>query len=162
MTKGVHSPQITSRTDRSGSGDVRCTDLKLMNMAGQDINSIQPNQEFRVEVTFESKAAIKDLRISIDVDTMDGSRITTLYSGFQDAYLVIDQGFGQATCYVSGLNLRPDDYTLNIMLGHSHGQYDFIKEVVTLTVEETDFFMSGRMPDRIHGPLLTHYKWATK
>ena len=156
------SQELSARTDRSGTGEVRCIAIKLLDAKRQVVETVQSDKALYMEVLFESKIQIRDLKISIDIDTLDGTRLTTLYSGFHNHNLVIRKGLGRATCFVDGLNLRPDRYSLNIMLGHDHGQYDFLKEATVLEVAEADVFQSGRMPERVHGPFLVQYNWVTE
>ena len=156
------SGTVASRTDRNGTGEVRCLDLSLLDVARQPIESVQSGQKFYIEVTFESRMRVSDLMMSIDIDTANGSRVTTLYSGFHNKSFHTEQGIGKALCYIDGLNLRPDDYKLNINLVGSRGHYDFIEGAMTLSVAETDVFQSGQIPDRGHGPLLAQFKWISE
>ena len=153
---------IASRTDRNGTGEVRCLDLSLLNSARQPIESIQSGQKFYVEVTFESRVHASDLMMSVDIDTANGARVTTLYSGFHNKTFEVEPGIGKALCFINGLYLRPDDYILNINLVGSHGHYDFMERAMSLSVAETDVFQSGRTPERGHGPLLAQYEWTSE
>ncbi len=153
---------IAARTDRNGTGEVRCLDLTLLDATRQPIESIQSGQKFYVEVAFESRVHVSDLMMSIDVDTANGSRVTTLYSGFHNKSFEVEPGIGKALCFINGLDLRPDDYKLNINLVGGRGHYDFIEGATTLSVAETDVFQSGHIPERGHGPLLAQYKWTSE
>ncbi len=151
--------KIAARTDRTGTGEIKCTDLRLLNAVKQSLRAVETNEPFYVEVSFESKMRLQDVKISVDVDTADGIRLTTLFSGFHNRTFGVEAGVGKAICYIGGLNLRPDNYVLNVSLSHVSGQYDFLKEAMVLEVNETDIFQSGKMPEKSHGPLVAHYNW---
>jgi hypothetical protein len=100
-----------------------------------------------------------DLSVSIDVDSLDGARVTTLYSGFLNQSFRVTSGAGVLRCSVPGLPLRPDTYSLNVMLGTDHECADFVRGIRLLTVGEADVYGTGRLPDRSQGALLPQYSW---
>ena len=150
---------MLDRTDRSGTGKMRCAGIAFFDRYHQPIATITPDTPFLIEVDFESSEDLKEVAVSVDVDTVEGVRVTTLYSGFHNQTFSVKKGTGKLQCVVQGLPVRPDSYTLNIMLGSDHEQYDFLRSACQLDVEGS-IFETGRVPERVHGALTPHYAWS--
>ena len=96
---------IRERTDRGGNGKMRCTDVAFLDMDNSPIVALPTKQPFYIEVAFESKEDLKDIAVSVDVDTIQGTRVTTLYSGFDNATFDVAKGSGAFRCLVKYLPL---------------------------------------------------------
>jgi lipopolysaccharide transport system ATP-binding protein len=150
---------LTSRFDRRGSGEMRCTSLAIRDRDGKLAHSVRPAEPFEVVVEYEAMTPLRDVGFSIDVELADGTRITTLYSAFRNETFSVEEGRGAFSCQISGLPLRPDTYSLNVFIGAHPAMYDFVERALTFDVEAIDVFGTGRMPDAGHGPLLASYHW---
>jgi lipopolysaccharide transport system ATP-binding protein len=150
---------LRGRADRSGSGEIRCVSLALRNMQGELTTSVRPNEPFEIVVSYEAKAALKNLAFSVDVELFDGTRIVTLYSAFRNELFSVAPGRGAFSCEVAGLPLRPDTYSLNAFIGAYPGVYDSVERAMAFDIAPVDVFGTGRMPDRAQGPLLAEYHW---
>jgi lipopolysaccharide transport system ATP-binding protein len=150
---------IRERTDRTGNGKMRCTGITFFDMNNAPIQAVPTKQPFYIEVSFESKENLKDITVSIDVDTVEGSRVTTLYSGFYNATFDVVKGPGTFRCYVKHLPLRPDNYSLNTMLGNEQEAYDFVSGAAMLDVQES-VYPTGRAPGKAYGDLLASFEWS--
>jgi lipopolysaccharide transport system ATP-binding protein len=155
-TKG----RISERTDRDGNGDVRCTDLILRNTSGDVIQFVYPNEPFQIEVVYDCKKRPNDLRAAIDIDTSDGVRVTSLCSIFMNQIFKADPGTGRLFCHVPGLQLRPDTYNIQIVLHTENLAYDILRKAAPLEVKEADVYGSGRLPERMQGPMLSRFSWS--
>ena len=151
--------QLSERHDRSGSGVMRATYIALWNAKGDRINSILPNQPFVIEVGYRCEQSVRDFGVSVDVDTIDGMRVTTLYSGFMNVSFRPKGPSGSVWCSVPGLPLRPDRYSLNVFLGNDREPFDFVARAGEVDVEDVDVYASGRLPMRAHGPVVATYRW---
>ncbi len=150
---------LRGRRDRHGSGEVRCLSLSVQNANGDLTRSVRPGEPFDVVVEYEAKTALRDVGLSIDVELLDGTRISTLYSAFRNQTFAVSQGKGAFSCRVAGLPLRPDTYSLNIFIGAHLVIYDFVERAMSLEVAPVDVFGTGRLPERSHGPLIADYGW---
>ena len=151
---------IGGRLDRLGDGRMICERIRMTDASGGDIFTIRSGAEFFIELHYRCTEAITGVQASIDIDTLDGMRITTLYSGFLNQSFSAQAPRGVLKCRVKGLPLRPDKYSLNIMLGDQIHQFDFVRRALDVDVLEEDIYHSGRIPQRAHGPVVTDYEWA--
>ena len=150
---------ILDRTDRVGTGKMRSAAIAFFDLDNHPISTVSPKNSFFITVTFESYEDLKDVAVSIDVDTVEGIRVTTLYSGFQNQTFSVRKGTSKFQCLVESLPVRPDSYTLNILLGSEYEQHDLIRSACILEVEGS-IYESGRVPDRIHGALTPRFGWT--
>jgi lipopolysaccharide transport system ATP-binding protein len=151
--------ELSQRRDRSGTGAMRATYIALWDAKANRINGILPNQPFVIEVGYDCEQSVRDFGVSIDIETSDGTRITTLYSGFLNCFFRPNGRERSVWCSVPGLPLRPDRYSLNIYLGTDRERFDFVERAGEVNVEDVDVYGSGRLPKKEHGPVLGDYRW---
>ncbi len=151
---------LAARIDRKGTGEVRCTHITLRDVKNNVIAEVQPNTPFFIEVGIDINAPLKEVVISLDVDTVEGVRLTTLYSSFLNQQFRLSPGSGILTCRVEGLNLTPGSYSINVMIGHIFGMYDYVRAATNLEIEAVDIYGTGRLPEAGHGSMIMQYSWA--
>jgi lipopolysaccharide transport system ATP-binding protein len=150
---------LRSRRDRFGSGEMRSLSLAVRDARGEVVRSVLPGEPFEIVVEYEATAPLRNVAISIDIDHIDGTRITTLYSAFRNQTFPVSIGKGAFSCQIAGLPLRPDTYSLNVFIGAHGAIYDFVERAMSLDVSPADVFGTGRLPERSHGPLIADYRW---
>ena len=150
---------LRSRSDRSGSGEIRALSLAIRDARGERTNSVASGEPFEIVVEYQAKAELRDVAISIDIDQLDGTRLATLYSKFRNETFPIKPGLGAFSCRVAGLPLRPDTYSLNVFIGGNHAIHDAVGRAMPLEVAASDIYGSGQLPDRNHGPLVNDFHW---
>ena len=151
---------LKHRKDRHGSGEVRCVSLAVTNTEGRCLRTVKPFEPFHIVVEYEATRDLRSIALSIDVESIDGARITTLFSGFRGESFAISRGHGAFVCEVAGLPLRPDVYSLNVFIGGHHAIYDFVQRVGSLEIQTVDVFGTGQLPERTQGPLIANYHWV--
>jgi lipopolysaccharide transport system ATP-binding protein len=151
---------LRNRFDRRGSGEIRCISLAVRNRSGELTHSVRPAEPFEIVVEYEAKTALRDVGFSIDVELLDGTRVSTLFSAFRNETFSIEEGRGTMSCQISGLPLRPDSYSLNVFIGAHSAVYDFVDRALTFDIESIDIFGTGRLPDAAHGPLIANFRWT--
>ena len=138
---------------------MRATYIALWNAKGDRINSILPNHPFVIEVGYQCEHSVRDFSVSIDIETIDGMRVTTLWSGFMNVSFRPKARTGSVWCSVPGLPLRPDRYSLNVELGNYREHFDVVERAGEVDIEDVDVYASGRLPMRGHGAVLATYRW---
>ena len=150
---------LRERSDRAGTGKVRCIGIGFFDSQRRPISTIPPTRPFTIDVEYESDYSLKEISVSIDVETIEGMRVTTLYSGFHNQTFRIPQGSGVLRCHFDNLPLRPDNYVLNVMIGTDHEQHDFVRSAASLDIQES-FYTSGRVPGKEYGPYIASFQWT--
>ena len=138
---------------------MRATYIAFWDAKGDRIRSILPNHPFVIEVGYHCEHSVRDFSVSIDIETIDGMRVTTLYSGFMNVMFRPKARTGSVWCSVPGLPLRSDRYSLNVFLGNDREHFDFVERAGEVDIEDVDVYASGRLPMRAHGAVMATYRW---
>jgi len=151
---------LRARRDRRGNGTIRASTLAVERLRGEPVGIVQPFEPFEIVIEYAAQATTRDVAVSIDIEQIDGTRLTTLYSLFRNQTFTIPAGSGTFRCRVEGLPLRPDTYSLNIFIGSPSAIYDAVERAMLIEVAVADVFGTGRLPDRNQGPLLNGFEWS--
>jgi lipopolysaccharide transport system ATP-binding protein len=150
---------IGERRTRNGNGDAKCIKISLLDNSMNEIESVSPGQPCYIELVYEVFKELKNVNVSIAIDTADGMRLLTLYSEFTNQTFNITKKTCKFRCYVSGLNLRPDIYSIATFLGNRYGAMDVVFNAYSLKINDSDFYNSGQLPDRSQGAMLLPHDW---
>ncbi|MEM1207974.1 MAG: ABC transporter ATP-binding protein [Planctomycetota bacterium] len=153
------SLKVGDRTDRDGLGDVRIQELNLFDEAGTPIGMIQPNTPFEVEVVVDAKQLTRSATVSIDIDTMDGQRITALFSKFHSQSFELQPGRNVLRCRCEGLNLRPGTFLMSVMVGNAWQFLDLVRDAARLEVASADVYGSGQIHKPESGVMVSRFRW---
>ena len=159
LSEGSQGGELSDRTDRDGDQKARVDSLQLLNSSGEPIASLIPGDPFRLRIKGKVSEPIEGVSVSIDLDAPDGSRITTLYSGFQKAFFDLEKGSFELDCELAGLSLRPAIYSLNTLLMSGGQHHDFVRRAGFIEVAAVDYYGSGVLPEQAHGNVMTQYRW---
>jgi lipopolysaccharide transport system ATP-binding protein len=151
---------LQNRRDRSGSGQIRCLSLAIRNASGSLTRSIRPQEPFEILVNYEARTALRDVVVAIDLELLDGTKLSSLYSEFRNEMFSLTAGSGSLSCKVAGLPLKPDTYSLSVFLGGNHAVHDYVTRAMSFEVAPTDVFGTGRLPDRSQGAMILDYRWT--
>ncbi|HEX8912284.1 MAG TPA: ABC transporter ATP-binding protein [Humisphaera sp.] len=164
-TQQATDVDLVGHADRIGTGEARCARVSLVDLQGGPLSAVRPKQPFVVRVEIDSNATVPRVLCSIDVETADFVRVTTLWSGFKHQTLAIRPGRTAVECVVEGLNVRPDRYRLNVGVGDDHRVIDLVRHAMQLDVvlgDATDVYGTERLPRPEHGPLLVDHSWRER
>lgn len=137
---------LIERTDRSGSGKVRASSLKVLDAEGIEQNTLQSGRDYYFEIGYLNltKERIKDIVVSLDFFDDRGVRVLLLRSNFTNSHLDIDSDRGVIRCGVKNLPLANSLYRLSIYLSHADRELlDWIEDAGCFTVDGGDFFGTG-------------------
>jgi homopolymeric O-antigen transport system ATP-binding protein len=153
------SADIRERTDRTGTGALRCVGLRIRGSNGETLTTVSPGQPFSIDLAYETRRPSKAIDAVVNIETTGGIRVATLWTGFLNQAFVPRPGGGTATCEVQGLPLRPDRYFLTVGFGTDRELADMIENAAILEVIESDVYGTGRLPDKSQGILVPQYVW---
>jgi hypothetical protein len=113
--------------------------------------------EFVIEI--ECDKPIQDLLVGVNINSLSGVRVATLWSGFcQRGYDVLP-GKHQFKCVVNRIDLVPGEYSIDATLGDRREGLDIIENALSMTVfgHLEDNFV--RQPTIEHGFWLPKFSW---
>jgi lipopolysaccharide transport system ATP-binding protein len=153
---------LSERVDRVGTGEIRCTRISFLDTDKKEVPFFYSGQTGYIQLDYEARDLdLKNLNVGVGLDTIEGSRLLTLYSEFSGQNFDIDQGSGSFVCALTeGLDLRPDFYLLSTFIGSRYGTLDAVIHAAKLEIREADYYGTGLLPYKAQGPLLSGHKWS--
>jgi lipopolysaccharide transport system ATP-binding protein len=152
--------ELRLRTDRLGDQVARVEQIQLLDTNGAPLVAVNRGSPFVLRLTGTAREAIGNISASIDIDAPDGTRLTSLFSGFQLKSFDLRRGAFQLDCQVEGLPLRPAEYSLNVFLCSHRGHHDFVTRAGSFEVGDVDFYKTGILPEQAHGPIMPAFQWT--
>ena len=153
---------LSDRADRLGSGEIRCTGVAYLDADKREVPFLYSGQPGYIQLNYEAhNLELKNLNVGVGLDTIEGTRLLTLYSEFSGQSFNIERRSGSFLCALTeGLRLRPDFYLISTFIGSRYGPVDAVIHAAKLEVREADYYGTGVLPYKAQGPFLSVHKWS--
>jgi lipopolysaccharide transport system ATP-binding protein len=153
---------LLSRTDRMGNGALRFESVELQDAKGIPIAGARSGDSVRIVLRYMSPTVrgLKNVHFAIALygATQENLfHLSTAVSGNDFEGLPQE---GAIVCYLPRLPLRGGTYTLNVFCTVAGEVADWIVGAFQITVEDGDFFRTGRLPPSSHSPILVDHSWT--
>jgi lipopolysaccharide transport system ATP-binding protein len=155
---------LNGAVERDGEGPIRFTSLKVFDQFGRSTDLVQCGQEISIELGYASANGVKPpsgVVFHIYFTTIMEERLFICSTQFAGDTPHQFPGAGTLRCSIPCLSLLPGQYRLDLAC-HVTGQritMDRIRQAKILTVVESDFFGSGKLPPASVGPFLVSHSW---
>jgi len=135
------------RKHRSPEDVASYTRIEFKNPEGETIPFIRSGEPLVIRLHYCARKAIARPTFGVGISTERGTLVSYVSTWLCSADIpVLQCGNGFIDLCIDCLNLMPGRYFLSVMLGGPGPTfYDSIDHCSVLTVEETDFYRSGRM-----------------
>jgi lipopolysaccharide transport system ATP-binding protein len=153
--------RLADRIDRQGEGQLRVTDLEILDGEGKRASVFISGQpiEFRLKYESRGEAAPRNVAAAISVSLQAGSFLTMLYSEAAMGVFPAVPPVGTISCTLDRLPLTQGAYTLNVTVRTSGVIQDWVQEAAVLNVDSGDFFGTGRLIPQSHQGVLVDQRW---
>ncbi len=141
---------LTSRSDRKGSGDIRFAGFVLRDANGNKIPAFRTGAAAQLEVVFDNRTGLplNDLQISVGVDGPMGGRITILSNEMTNQVLPsVPAATRSVWIEIPRLPLLPGRYGMTFFARVGGSIADWLQNAGGFDVEAGDFFATGRLPE---------------
>lgn len=151
---------IPQRKDRKGNGRIRFTETWLETDDGKVVEKIKIGEPVNIKARFEVyDQSIRNMITSIAVSTIKNVKVCDLkniYNGNPFGPDLPQKGI--LTCALSRMNFNHGTYCYNLFCESELGIEDWIQNAATFDIEASDYYGTGRLPekDRI---CLMDYSW---
>jgi lipopolysaccharide transport system ATP-binding protein len=153
---------LSEREDRQGEGGIRIVNFAVYNIEGEELEFVISGQEVEFRIYYESAQVtnLKNVIAAIGITSHTGAYVTMLCNQIASVPFDSIQPRGVISCRIKKLPFAPGGYTLNLIIRQGDNIQDWIQEAAVLTVEDGDFFNTGRMPPPTHGGVLVEQVWS--
>ena len=164
MNLSFKSAQISlmDRKDRSGSGVIKFSKVKLKNKDGNVIDSFRSGDVavFSLEYVREQKVRINNLHVAVGIDDSYGQRIAVLSNELtQEIFSNVTDSQGKIEIIINRLPLCPGRYGFTVFSKIDGNITDWIKNAGYFDVEAGDFFGTGKVPQSKQGNFLIEHSF---
>ncbi len=154
---------ISSVTERWGTGRVKITAFSVENDEGRSVNVLQAGKGYQFEMqyaTIEPREQNPEVMANIEFSDEKGTTVLLLSSDYAHGGITICQKKGKITCVVEDLNLAAGDYYVTLYLGIKGGEtLDCLNNVTAISVAGGDYFGTGHPGFPLHCKTLTRSSW---
>jgi lipopolysaccharide transport system ATP-binding protein len=149
------------RKHRSPEDVVSYTRIEFKNPEGETIPFVRPGEPLVIRLHYCARKAITRPSFGLGISTEQGTLVSYVSTWLCSVEIpVLQCGNGFIDLCIDYVNLMPGSYFLSVLLGGMGPVfYDSIDRCKVLTVEETDFYRSGRMLPRNQSIMLLPCHW---
>ena len=153
---------LSKRTDRTGEGKVRLTDFAMMNDKNEKIDIAISGQKVKFRIHYEciENPDPRNITVAIAVSRSDGFLVTVLGNDISSRGFDSISQEGYFTCVLNKLPITSGSYLLNLIVYQNGTRQDWIQEAVTITVEDGDFYNTGKIVPSTHRSVLLEHEWS--
>ncbi|MBI2891398.1 MAG: ABC transporter ATP-binding protein [Nitrospirae bacterium] len=153
---------LRDRTDRKGQGRLRIVAFEAVSAAGTRGDGLLPgvDAEFRIQYEADQPADLADLTAAITLTSTQGAAVAMLGNNLTEQGLGVVPKRGTLVCRVPRLPLAPGRYFLNLILRQKNVVEDWIQEAALISVEDGDFYGTGRLTPPTHGGVFLEQRWS--
>jgi lipopolysaccharide transport system ATP-binding protein len=156
---------LSSATERWGTGRARIVGFAVMNNDGKSVNVIRSGGCYRFEISYLfSESVHPNARATANIEFSDekGNIVMFLSSDYQHREALRCHDTGTFVCTIEEFNLASGDYYLSLYLGGVQGEpFDGLNKVGAITVAGGDYFGTGHPGFPSHCKTLTRSLWST-
>ena len=164
-SRGAGDRDLRTRTDRTGSGEVRVTRVELRDGAGEPMAAARAGEEVQIALHFTRAAAgsFPRLAAQVTVTTHLGAPVFTHANWLRgDAFGDLPEQ-GTMICRIPALPLPVGHFAIGFRISaEERGRrdpFDAMESAADLHVEAGDFFGTGKLPSLKLGVCLVAGEW---
>jgi len=150
---------LDKRHDRTGSGRIRVTSIRLEDGRGQVIESLPSGKHLRIVLAYRVATIANNVSFEISFYDLSGIAIFRCSTEYLGLELNTLQGQGEIACLVPKLLLPAGSYQLNVTAIVGGDYADRIETAATLHVAEGDIIGHGRLQSGSEAVALLEHTW---
>lgn len=155
---GSHVVDLCSAVGRSPASKPLLQKLEFYTTDNEPLNCLKIGDPLKIRVFFRLENPTDSFDIGIGFNNMYGLRMFTAHTFFEP-----DRSHGKKVgpqifvCDIPSLTLTPGDYALRIWLDVNSFEADLIEDAARITIVESDYYGSGKMP--WNGAMVLKHRW---
>jgi lipopolysaccharide transport system ATP-binding protein len=152
------SAAFADNPNRSGAGDIRLTDGRLLNKDQQPRSQFLGGEDLIIECEYDVQRPHQAIHVNMEISDQTGSVITevsTVYTGTAFAEM---RKPGKFRCHIADLPLVPGQYRISVHVFADHKTQDLVPNAFMFDVVGSHFYPSSRTPDT--GVCMVSHQWS--
>lgn len=154
---------LAERKDRQGSGEIRFSEVSILDTKGRSIDPALTGQDIDIALTYRSRAdkPISRLDVHITFYTAVGQFMFTCSSEASGYPFEGLPPSGLFVCHIPELPLAPGRYVFNLFSTIGGEVADWVQQAGYLNVAAGDYFGTGQLKTHDEGFVVKH-RWTVK
>ena len=154
---------LAERTDRSGSQWLKFTKVMLCDKDGKNLQQILSGDDLFIRLYYISSKELQGATVNVafNVRSDQGYLLTNLNSVDTKSEIMDIHRSGFFLCQWPQFNLRSGSYECALFCSINGEIVDWLQSAFTISVEDGDFFNSGKLISRNQGDILVNYYWSS-
>ncbi|MFM7363022.1 MAG: ABC transporter ATP-binding protein [Cuspidothrix sp.] len=156
----ISRTRLSERKDRQGEGKIRISHLGLFDNYGNELDSLVSGQFVEFRIYYESQEEkLKNIHAAISITSVNGGFVTLLSNQISAQVFDRISSNGFISCVIKKLPLSAGTYTLNLIIRENDIIQDWLQDATSLTVENGDFYGTGKINPSSHGGVFFEQSW---
>jgi lipopolysaccharide transport system ATP-binding protein len=161
--RGREIPDLSSRTDRQGSGWIRFSSVSFFGRNGRIASTFLSGESCEIKLFYRMEKPLSttaNIVVAVGVYNVCGD---CLFLCSNELTNEITRGWpdsGELSCKIPRLPLTSGNYKINIFSAVNGEIADWVRDAAAFEVQNADFFGTGRMPPVSHGHFLVSHSWS--
>ena len=151
---------IGARTDREGSGEVRLTEIAIIDIFGNRFPVILAGDSMEIQLKYESRISSRQATAAVSVWTIDGTKVFHIDNRMRGHSLPPLRSHGTYVCKIPRVNLTPGRYYVNLLIAVDDVVADHVEHVAEFDVRCGDYFRIGQPTPANGGLILVDHEWS--
>ncbi|MHB9098292.1 MAG: ABC transporter ATP-binding protein [Syntrophales bacterium] len=153
---------LSKRTDRQGTGEIRCNRFRVIDENGKECEVITSGKRytFEIECINHSDAKIEGIIFSLDMYDEKDNKVMLLRSNFENKAYSLVPGRSCVRCVVKDFPYTNGNYSFSIYISRRDADVlDFITNVGNIQISGGNFFNNGSNGLPTHCKFLVRSNW---
>ena len=134
--------------------------IAFRNNQDMEIPAAISGEELFIDLYINSKEIVRNLDISIGINSREGTRLSILHSRLSGCQLSLFEEKSRISCHIKNLNLLSNQYLLDIKIYADKEPIIWAESASELVVVPGNIFQSGKLPEREWGGYFTlNHEW---
>ncbi len=150
---------LTGAVRAKGNSDRIFRSARLENSAGIATTQFRPGDAVVLRFVVAIPKEPRGVRIGIGVNNSLGERLFTVDSSLNAVTVPVAKGLQVLVCHLASVPLVPGRYAITLGLSTANGITELLRDVMSFSIEDADFFGVGIAPRRHAGHWLMKAEW---
>lgn len=153
---------LYERSDRKGNGKAKLKSIYLSTLEGNLLHELLSGQECMMNIEYESIGVINKPIFSFTIYNQHGQPLVHCNSSVAKTFFDKVPKHGVVICNFNRLSISSGSYRLNAAILDGDQVMDHVEGAYAFTVNDGDYFGTGRVIGELNGICLVDHYWRLK